>query len=159
MLMTWYKINGRTWPAKITIALYAILAVWAFTYLFTSCHTPKRAVRFSLDTIDRATISSRALATTFHVTETIAPLSPSPSGGGVSAVALPPPFVRSATITALARDTTTTTTHTITTSTTTHTTQPNISTPWPFSLAVEWPRLFFVLVSLLSLVLILRYLR
>ena len=159
MLMTWYRIYGRTWPAKTTLALYAILAVWAIIFLFTSCHTPTRAVRFSLDTIDRATITTRDLTTTFHVTETITPLSPSPSGGVVSAVALPPPFVRTATITALARDTTTTTTHTTTTSTTTHTTQPNISTPWPFSLAVEWPRLFFVLITLLSLVLILRFLR
>lgn len=157
--MTWYKINGHTWPAKTTLALYAILAVWAIIFLFTSCHTPTRAVRFSLDTIDRATITNRALATTFHINETITPLSPSPSGGGVSMAALPPPYVRSATITALSRDTTNTTTHTTASSTTTHTTQPNISTPWPFSLAEEWPRLFFVLVSLLSLVLILRYLR
>lgn len=157
--MTWYRIYGRTWPAKTSLALYAILAVWAIIFLCTSCHTPTRAVRFSLDTIDRATLETRILATTFHINETITTLSPSPSGGVVSAVALPPPFVRSATITALARDTTTTTTHTTASSTTTHTTQPNISTPWPFSLAVEWPRLFFVLVTLLSLVLILRYLR
>lgn len=159
MLMTWYKIYGRTWPAKTTLALYAILAVWAIIFLFASCHTPTRAVRFSLDTIDRATLETRILATTFHINETITPIAGYQSGGVVSAVALPPPFVRSATITALARDTTTTTTHTTASSTTTHTTQPNISTPWPFSLAVEWPRLFFVLVTLLSLVLILRYLR
>lgn len=157
--MTWYRINSRTWPAKTTLALYAILAVWAIIFLFTSCHTPTRAVRFSLDTIDRATITTRALATTYHINETITPIAVSQSGGVVSAVALPPPFVRSATITALARDTIATTTHTTATSTTTHTTQPNISTPWPFSLAVEWPHLFFVFVSLLSLVLILRYLR
>lgn len=157
--MTWYRIYGRTWPAKTTLTLYAFLAVWAIIFLFTSCHTPTRAVRFSLDSIDRATITTRALATTFHINETITPIAASQSGGVVSAVALPPPYIRTATITALAQDTTTTTTHTTATSTTTHTTQPNISTPWPFSLAVEWPRLFFVFISLLSLVLILRYLR
>lgn len=157
--MTWYRIKGYAWPAKTTIALYAILALWAIFFLITSCHTPTRAVRFSLDTIDRATITTRALATTYNINETITPIAAYQSGGVVSAVALPPPFVRSATITALARDSTTTTTHTTTSSTTTHTTQPNISTPWPFSLTVEWPRLFFVFISLLSLVLILRYLR
>ena len=159
MLMTWYKINGRTWPAKTTIALYAILAVWAIFFLFTSCHTPTRAVRYSIDTIDRATLTTRSLATTYHITETITPLSPSPSGRVVLEAPLPPPFVRSATITAIAADTVSTTTHARASTTTTHTTQPSISTPWPFSLAVEWPRLFFVCVSLLSLVLILRYLR
>lgn len=157
--MTWYRIRGHAWPAKTSLALYAILALWAIFFLITSCHTPTRAVRFSLDTIDRATLTTRALATTYHINETITPIAASQSGGVVSAVALPPPFVRSGTITALARDTIATTTHTTTSSTTTHTTQPNISTPWPFSLAVEWPRLFFVLVTLLSLVLILRYLR
>lgn len=157
--MKWYRINGHTWPSKIALALYAILALWAIFFLFTSCHTPTRAVRFSLDTIDRATITNHALATTFHINETITPLSTSQSDREVAAVTPPPPYIRSATITALARDTTTTNTHTTTSSTTTHTTQPNISTPWPFSLAVEWPRLIFVLISLLSLVLILRYLR
>lgn len=157
--MKWYRINGHTWPSKIALGIYTILAVWAIIFLVTSCHTPTRAVRFSLDTIDRATITNHALATTFHINETITPLSTSPSGGGVAAVAPPPPYIRSATITALARDTIATTTHSTTSSTTTNTTQPNISTPWPFSLAVEWPRLIFVLISLLSLVLILRYLR
>lgn len=157
--MKWYRINGHTWPSKIALALYAILALWAIFFIFTSCHTPTQAVRFSLDTIDRATITSRALATTFHINETITPLSTSPSDGGVAAVAPPPPYIRSATITAIARDTSTTTTHTTTSSTTTHTTQPNISTPWPFYLAVDWPRLFFVLITLLSLVIILRYIR
>lgn len=157
--MKWYRISGHTWPSKTALAIYAILAVWAIIFLVSSCHTPTRAVRFSLDTIDRATITSRALATTFHINETITPLSTSPSDGGVAAVEPPPPYIRSATITAIASDTSTTTTHTTTSSTTTHTTQPNISTPWPFSLAVEWPRLIFVLILLLSLVLILRYLR
>lgn len=157
--MTWYRINGRTWPAKTTLALYAIMAVWAIIFVFTSCHTPTRAMRFSLDTIDRATITTRALATTYLINETITPIATSQSGGVVSAVALPTPYIRKATITATAIDTIATTTHTTASSTTTHTTQPNISTPWPFSLAVEWPRLFFVFVSLLSLILILRYLR
>lgn len=157
--MTWYRINGHTWPAKTILALYAIMALWAIFFLFTSCHTPTRTVRYTIDTIDRATITTRALATTYHITETIAPIGAITSDGVVSAVALPPPFVRSATITALARDTLATTTHATSTSSTTHTTQPTISTPWPFSLAVEWPRLFFVLVALLTLVLILRYVR